>query len=239
MTGSASITELTDSIGIVLSGGFGTRMSGAYPNLPKGLVPLQGKPLIEYVIETCLGVGVNQVVVAGGYRFDQLKSHLNVSYPSDRVSIVDTGEGADIIDRLKQIVCSRSFKSVLVTYGDSLVTLDVEIVNQFLANDVLSVGMFENVVPYGVWQFAEAFGKSKLKLHQKTFTYAINSGYYTIPRGIILEILDNYGDFEFGLTELMNKNINSRVHRVLDWSPYDSPLDLKISELGSKTWKHF
>lgn len=232
MRESISIAELEDSIAIVLSGGFGTRMREAYPDLPKGLVPFKGRPLIEYVIDTCLNVGVNQVVVAGGYRFDQLRSHLNASYLSDRVSVVDTGEGVEIIDRLRQIVCSRPFKNVLVTYGDSLVTLDAEIVNQFLANNVLSVGMFETVVPYGVWQFSEELGKDKLKLHQKTFKYAVNSGYYTIPRGIILEILADYSDFEFGLTELMNKNINSRVHRVLDWSPYDSPLDLKISELG-------
>jgi len=226
-----AISEMQDSISIILSGGFGSRMKEAYPGIPKSLVLLKGRPLIDYVIDTCLGVGVNQVLVAGGYRFAQLESHVTKNHPSGRVSAIDTGEGTDIIDRLRQIVRVKSFRNVLITYGDSLVTLDKEVVNQYLANNILSAGVYEKTVPYGVWQFSDVPDKPKFKLHQKTFKYWINSGYYTIPCKLLLELLDNYSDFEFGLTELMNKTINSQVHRVLDWSPYDSPADLKMSEL--------
>ncbi len=58
---------------IVLAAGKGTRMQS---ELPKVLVPLAGRPMVEYVLDAIRAVSIERIVVVVGYRDDLVRAAL-------------------------------------------------------------------------------------------------------------------------------------------------------------------
>jgi len=57
---------------MILCGGLGTRLRSLYADVPKALVPVNGRPFIEYTIEGLLRQGVRRIHLAAGYRASQI-----------------------------------------------------------------------------------------------------------------------------------------------------------------------
>lgn len=52
---------------ILLCGGLGTRLRGMFPDLPKALVPILGKPMIERQVLWLYSLGVHRIHIAAGF----------------------------------------------------------------------------------------------------------------------------------------------------------------------------
>jgi histidinol-phosphate phosphatase family protein len=61
---------------VIVSGGFGTRISSKYPDIPKALVPLLGKPILERQIEALKGEGICEFFLVVGYKAEQIKAFI-------------------------------------------------------------------------------------------------------------------------------------------------------------------
>jgi len=64
---------MTDTIAVVLAAGLGTRMKS---DLPKVLVQVLGRPMIEYVLDALAAAGISKTIVVVGYRADDVKQTL-------------------------------------------------------------------------------------------------------------------------------------------------------------------
>lgn len=64
---------MASALAVVLAAGKGTRMKS---ELPKVLVPVNGRPMVEYVLDTLEQAGVEQTVVVIGYRADLVRETL-------------------------------------------------------------------------------------------------------------------------------------------------------------------
>lgn len=84
---------------MVLAAGLGTRMRPLTDTLPKPLVPVLGKPLIDHVLDRLLAAGVEEAVVNLHYRADQIEAHLKdrvrprITFSDERSRLLDTGGG--------------------------------------------------------------------------------------------------------------------------------------------------
>jgi MurNAc alpha-1-phosphate uridylyltransferase len=84
---------------MVLSAGLGTRMAPAFAALPKPLVPLRGKALIDHVLDRQAEAGVERVVVNVHHKADQIEAHLRgrrrpaIEISDERGKLLDTGGG--------------------------------------------------------------------------------------------------------------------------------------------------
>ncbi len=85
---------------MVLAAGLGTRMRPLTDAVPKPLVRLAGRPLIDHVLDRLAAAGVQQAVVNVHYLADQIEAHAGARRqpPAIRISdergvLLDTGGG--------------------------------------------------------------------------------------------------------------------------------------------------
>jgi MurNAc alpha-1-phosphate uridylyltransferase len=70
------MTSTTPTRAMVLSAGIGTRMRPLTDNMPKPLVEVGGKPLIDHVLDRLAEAGAEQAVVNVHYFAEQIERHL-------------------------------------------------------------------------------------------------------------------------------------------------------------------
>jgi len=84
---------------MVLSAGLGTRMASANRALPKPLVPLQGKALIEHVLDRLAEAGIKRAVINLHHKADLIERHVArrkkpaIAFSDEREALLDTGGG--------------------------------------------------------------------------------------------------------------------------------------------------
>lgn len=70
---------------LILAAGFGTRLAPITDNLPKSLVPVNGKPIIFKQIENLCENGITDITVISGYKGDVLEKSLRDFYSEIRI----------------------------------------------------------------------------------------------------------------------------------------------------------
>lgn len=110
---------------VVLCGGRGLRLRPLTNAVPKPLVPLNGKPLLQHLVESYVGKGFRHFVLCIGYRGDMIRTFF-ASHPFDaNFEFSDAGERASMLQRLyhaRPLLGERVF----VAYGDTLIDVDLE-----------------------------------------------------------------------------------------------------------------
>jgi len=62
---------------MVLAAGYGTRLKPLTERMPKPLVPVAGKPMIEYTLDKLVAYGIEEVIVNVSHRKEQLIDYLS------------------------------------------------------------------------------------------------------------------------------------------------------------------
>ena len=82
---------------LILAAGLGTRMEDLTKDLPKPLLPVKGKPLIDYAFELIKPLQIENTFVNTHYHADLIQSHIKKNYENIRISlepeILGTGGG--------------------------------------------------------------------------------------------------------------------------------------------------
>ncbi|MCB1165356.1 MAG: nucleotidyltransferase family protein [Leptospiraceae bacterium] len=72
---------------ILLAAGLGTRLKPITDSIPKCLIPIHGKPLLEIWLEKLENVGVQNYLINTHHLSDQVESYIKKSRYSDRVTL--------------------------------------------------------------------------------------------------------------------------------------------------------
>src|ERR1051326_1394748 len=130
---------------------------------PKPMLQVEGKPILEHILEGLLGSGIRQVFVVTGFRADVIQDYFGngakwgAEIAHGRQEIQDgTGKGGG---RAKQFLGSYSF---LLTYGDILVKPETygRIVRRFSEGNfsgLVTVTAGEDVTKGGINFFDDSF----------------------------------------------------------------------------------
>src|SRR6516225_7301940 len=84
---------------MVLAAGLGTRMRPVTDGMPKPLVPVAGKPLLDHVLDKLADAGVSDAVVNVHYFAEQIEQHLagrrapHITISDERNQLLNTGGG--------------------------------------------------------------------------------------------------------------------------------------------------
>ncbi|MFS1935928.1 bifunctional UDP-N-acetylglucosamine diphosphorylase/glucosamine-1-phosphate N-acetyltransferase GlmU [Vibrio splendidus] len=97
---------------VILAAGKGTRM---YSNTPKVLHTLAGKPMVKHVIDTCNGLGAQNINLVYGHGGDQMKATLAEESVNWALQAEQLGTGHAVDQASAHFVDDEK---VLVLYGD-------------------------------------------------------------------------------------------------------------------------
>ena len=107
-----------------MAGGKGTRLASVTKNIPKPMVPIQGKPLLEYQIENLKANGVDKIILIVGHLGDVIRDHfgngekhgIEISYYVEESPLGTAGALAKIRDRLEE--------TFFLVFGDLFLNID-------------------------------------------------------------------------------------------------------------------
>jgi D-glycero-alpha-D-manno-heptose 1-phosphate guanylyltransferase len=169
---------------VILAGGLGTRISSVLPDLPKCLAPIRGRPAIEIILDELVAIGAKAVVVAAGYRGDQVRNHLGseyrkvpISYSFDGDQLLGTG-GA-----IRKAMSSPSSNPILVVNGDTLQEFHLaQMLEDYEKHNlpVIHARRVPNAAQFGTIVEQDGFVVSFLE-KTNSGSGLVNSGCYLLP----------------------------------------------------------
>ncbi|MBI5384776.1 MAG: HAD-IIIA family hydrolase [Verrucomicrobia bacterium] len=110
---------------VILAGGKGTRLKDRLGDLPKPMIPIAGRPLLEHQVELARQHGFTEVLMFVHHRADLIQTHfgdgrrwgLRVDYVVEKEPLGTAGAVLAGLDRLAE--------QFVVMYGDTMVNVDL------------------------------------------------------------------------------------------------------------------
>ena len=116
---------------VILAGGFGTRLSEYTDTIPKPMVPIGGKPIIEHIINIYSSYGHKEFFIALGYKGEVIKNYFNNFNKELKINLIDTGSDTMTGGRLKKLEKHLSSETFLLTYGDGISDININELIEF------------------------------------------------------------------------------------------------------------
>ena len=76
---------------VILAGGLGTRISEETDKKPKPMIEINGKPIIQHIMEIYASQGFNNFIVAAGYKAEIIIDWAGALKSELKIEVVDTG----------------------------------------------------------------------------------------------------------------------------------------------------
>jgi glucose-1-phosphate cytidylyltransferase len=139
---------------VILAGGFGTRLSEETGVRPKPMVEIGGKPILWHIMNIYSAYGINEFIIAVGYKAEIIKEYFLNFYsinnnitvdlstghttihdgnqPAWKVHIIDTGINTQTGGRLRKLrKYIENEESFMFTYGDGVADINLNDLLEF------------------------------------------------------------------------------------------------------------
>jgi len=224
---------------VIMAGGEGTRLRPLTNVLPKPLIPIQNKTILEHIMDSFKEIGCDEFYVSINYKADFIKNYVkNFLLQEYRISFIEEGKPlgtAGSLSLLKGQVHSTFF----VSNCDILIDQDFTEILDFhfeQKNELTVVAALKHIyIPYGTIDTAEQGRLIKIT-EKPEMTIKINSGLYILEPSLLDQIPDNnYYNLTDLITQVISRGGNVGVFPVSenswtdigDWKEY-----LRISQIS-------
>ncbi|MBI5682497.1 MAG: mannose-1-phosphate guanyltransferase [Deltaproteobacteria bacterium] len=200
--------------GVIMAGGFGTRLRPLTNNLPKPMVSIVNRPMMEHILGRLTGSDIRDIVTLLYFHPEMIESHFGIG-DKFGVKITYTAPPEDL-GTAGSVKYAQSFldKSFLVISGDVLTDFDLKKAIAFhkekkaIATMVLT--RVENPLPFGI-VITDDDGRIVRFLEKpswgEVFSDTINTGIYILEPEVLNYIPDRKEfDFSKDLFPLLLKN---------------------------------
>jgi len=191
-----------------MAGGQGTRLRPLTEKIPKPLLKVGDKSIIDINLDRLISYGINNFYISILYLGDQIENHLiNRKLRKIKIDFLREKKPLGTIGAASMI---KDFSNdyVLVTNSDILTLLDYEdFFSEFLKSgaDMSVVGIpYEIKIPYAVMKIENNFVKEFVE--KPNYIYYSNGGIYLLKKEILLNIPKNQF---YNATDLMNSIIEN------------------------------
>jgi len=223
---------------LILAGGRGKRLRPLTDKIPKSLIPINKKPLIQYTIKYLKKFGINEIIICSGYKSKQIQNFLKkkknfgckIEYSVEKNPLGTAGA-------IKNAIKNLSDESFLVINGDIITNIDLKKIlkkpNTIAANELKT--------KFGTMEIKN---NKILKFNEKTDVQNVwmNPGLYHLSTDI-LKILPRTGSLEAEIFPKLakNKSLHTVKFKNVLWHSIDSFKDIELSsqEINSKKYRRF
>jgi len=190
---------------VIMAGGKGTRLKPLTNIIPKPLIPIGEKPILEVIIDKFNKLGVTNFYLSVNYKQDMIKMHFdNINFKPYELSYFTEDKPlgtAGSLYLLKDIIKTTFF----VSNCDIIIEQDYREIFDYHtgnSNQITLVATIKNIkIPYGTVVSGENGELVTLK-EKPDLTYMINSGMYILEPDVLDLIPEN--SF-FNITDLIEK----------------------------------
>ena len=195
---------------VILAGGLGTRLLPYTKTLPKPMLPLGKKPILEYVIKWIKKNGVKDIVLCVSYKHEKIKSYfkdgskfgVSIEYAVSKKPLATAG----------QLKTAEKFvdETFVCVYGDSI--FDFNLKNMILEHKrkkpsvTMSLYNYKFELKYGVID-TKKNGIITAWNEKPTFNSKINMGCYVFEPEIFSLIPKNK---QYGMDTVIKKIISKK-----------------------------
>ncbi|ELR70604.1 Nucleotidyl transferase [Fulvivirga imtechensis AK7] len=193
---------------IIMAGGRGVRLRPLTDKIPKPLLHVGDKPIIEHNLDRLISYGIDDVWISIRYRGDQIKEYLGDGDSKNiKIEYIWEDEPLGTIGAVSKI-SNLQHDNILVTNSDLLTDLDYEDFFLDFLNSKADLSVV--TIPYAVkvpYAVLETSNNHVLSFKEKpTYTYYSNGGIYLLKRHVLKYIPK---ESFYNATDLMEHLINN------------------------------
>lgn len=237
---------------IILAAGMGKRLKKYTKDGTKCMVPVNGKPIIDYTLESLSKAGIKKITVVIGYKGEKLKNYIKDKYPYLEINFIEN----PVYDKTNNIYSLFLAKDVLVEDDTILLESDLVFKPEIISDLVNSCE--ENLAvlsPFESWMdgtvalidgennISGLIGKENFNWENKNEYYKTVNIYkfskdfsrkYYIP--FLQAYIESYGKNEYYeqvlkvIAFLDSTNLKAHIVDGKNWYEIDDGADLSIAE---------
>jgi len=217
---------------VILAGGYGKRLKPYTENVPKPLLPVAGRSILEWQVRWLKHYGFEEILICAGYLKEKLVNEVGsgVKY-GVRVGYVIEDEPLGTGGALKNAEhILRNDESFLLINGDILTDLNPNELLEDLEGEYLgAIALVQLPSPYGIVKFDEKTRKVISFVEKpRLMDYWINAGVYVFKREVF-NYLPERGDIEKTALPRLADDGKLKAHLFENafWMSIDSHKDLE------------
>ena len=180
---------------VIMAGGKGTRLKPFTDILPKPLIPISGKSVLEHIIDKFLNYGMNHFIFTVQFKSELIKSYIkelkqNINMKCDFIEEkkpLGTAGGLSFLYK-------KINKDFCVANCDTIIKTDLNNVYDFHKNNnnviTLVVSIKEFKIPYGICK-TKVNGEFSNLVEKPKSNYLVNTGFYVLKPQILKFIPKN------------------------------------------------
>lgn len=188
---------------VIMAGGQGSRLAPFTNVLPKPLIPIQDKPIIELIIDKFVDAGCKAFYLSVNYKANLLKAYFSdlecnykINYVQEDMPLGTAGS----LFLLKDIIKETFFLSncdilIEADYSDML---NFHVLNKNKITVVTSMKHY--TIPYGVCEIKNG-GRLKRVIEKPEYDFFVNSGMYILEPEVLSDIPQKK---IYNITDLIN-----------------------------------
>ena len=193
---------------VIMAGGKGTRLAPFTNVLPKPLIPMGDRTVIEIIIDQFLPYGLNRFHLSVNYKSKILKSFFEELSPKYSVGYIEETEPRGTAGALRALY-SDTPDNVFVTNCDIIIQADLaELVSFHTENNhdlTLVASLKDYKIPYGVCELEKGGSLARIK-EKPQYSFLVNTGMYVVRRDRLNLIPENAHCDMTDFIETLKKN---------------------------------
>lgn len=198
---------------VIMAGGKGTRLKPLTNIIPKPLIPLGEKTIIEEIMDRFVNVGCSDFYLSVNYKAETLKHYFNelnneeykLSYFQEDKPLGTAGSLFLIKEKIKTTFFVSNCDIIINEDYNEILKYHIENKNELTIVSALK----HYPIPYGTIETEEG-GQLKVLKEKPELTYQINTGFYILEPHLLNDVPENKF---FHITSLI-ENIRQREGRV-------------------------
>lgn len=205
---------LIPAVAVIMAGGEGKRLRPLTETVPKPLLMVGNKPIIEHNIDRLINVGIKKIHLSVNYLAKQIEDYFgNGSKKNISISYVKETKPLGTIGSVL-LIDDFEYEDIIVMNSDILTTIDFEDFYQTYKNSGASMAVAATIyhvdVPYAVLETDRNQQVKSLK-EKPRYTYYSNAGIYILNKSVLQMIPQ---DQFFDITDLMEKIVEMGMNLI-------------------------